>query len=117
MDAKQIATAVKLYLINLAINDKLPLDMNELNNDDALTEVIQKSLDEQAPTQEEKYLDKAGELLSFDTHEELVAMIKAIADNEDENEIIDYVEGVTVWEKVQFSFTCEQFLEYIDYVE
>jgi hypothetical protein len=45
--------------------------------------------------------------------EEIREMVRKIYEYEDENEIIDYIDGVDVWEKVQFSFTCEQFINQI----
>ena len=63
------------------------------------------------PTKEQKRIDKASELLTGDS--DIKEQIKLIEACEDENEIIDYIEGVTVWEKVEFSFTAKQFLEYI----
>lgn len=61
------------------------------------------------PTERDKMIEKASHLLSASDDDELVEMIKLIAENEDENEIIDYIDGVTAWEKVEYSFTCEQF--------
>ena len=40
-------------------------------------------------------------------------MIEAIANHEDQSDMIDNVEGVVVWEKVEYSFTCEDFLSEI----
>ena len=63
----------------------------------------------------EKRMDAANELLCPDddkTIEEMVALI------EEENKVnpdqtIDYIDGVNVWEKVEYSFTCRSFLEHI----
>ncbi len=107
MNTEKIAEAVKKHLINLAVNDKLPLDMTDLNEYE-LEKVIKKCL----PTKEEKRIERAGQFLSA-TGDELKAMVKLIEDCEDENEMIDYIEGVDVWEKVEFSFTVKQFLEEI----
>jgi hypothetical protein len=59
---------------------------------------------------------EANNLLSqgeISTEEMIINIIKA----RENNPLIDYVEGVVVWEKVEFEFTCEQFLEYIGYTE
>jgi hypothetical protein len=110
MQVEKIAQAVKDYIVALAINDELPMDLNDLSVE-ALEEVIKSQL----PTSKEKAIDKASELLSYDSHEELVSMVEAIANHEDQTELIDYVDGVCVWEKVELEFTCEQFLEQIGY--
>ena len=44
-------------------------------------------------------------------------MVDAIANHEDQYDMIDNVEGVKVWEKVEYSFTCDDFLQEIGYVE
>lgn len=42
--------------------------------------------------------------------------IKAIIAHEDQDDLIDNVDGVDVWEKVEYSFTCKDFLESINYI-
>ena len=56
----------------------------------------------------------AGHFLCSDTEHTIAEQIKLIREHEDQTDLIDYVEGVTVWEKVEFSFTCKGFLELID---
>lgn len=107
----KIAKAVKAYLVNLAIKDELPTDLNELSIVD-LGVVIKKEL----PSKKEQIIERASHLLA-DGELSIEEMVKAIADNKDEYQIIDYVEGVNVWEKVEYSFTCKQFLDEIDYTE
>ena len=60
-----------------------------------------------------KMVDNARHYLVADTDEEIREMIRLIYDYEDENEVIDYIDGVLVWEKVTNSFTCGQFIEHI----
>lgn len=60
-------------------------------------------------------LSKALLYLIFDGEAELISMVKAIINHEDENEMIDYVDGVQVWEKVELEFTCKQFCQEINY--
>lgn len=60
-------------------------------------------------------IEKAGEYLVPDGGTQVEDMVKLIVNNPDENEIIDYIDGVTVWEKVEYSFTVKQFIELIDY--
>lgn len=42
-------------------------------------------------------------------------MVEAIYNHKDQNDMIDNVEGVIVWEKVENTFNCAEFLEQIDY--
>lgn len=63
---------------------------------------------------EERVNKIAESLLCGDTEYTIVEQVKFIREHEDQTDLIDYVEGVTVWEKVEFSFTCKGFLELID---
>ena len=74
------------------------------------TEVLAKAQEENSP--ERKSIELAMHYLcdgDLSTRE----MIEAIANHEDQYDMIDNVEGVVVWEKVEYSFTCEQFLQEI----
>jgi hypothetical protein len=57
---------------------------------------------------------KAGEILSCDNDKGIIRMIKAISQHENENDLIDYVDGVVVWEKLELEFTCKEFLYAIE---
>ena len=58
-------------------------------------------------------IKKAGEYLVCDNDEQIVEMIEAISKYHNQKELIDYVDSVQVWEKVELEFTCEKFLELI----
>ena len=55
----------------------------------------------------------AVKYLIVDDKEDLIRMIKAIKENKDQNELIDYIDCVQVWEKAELEFTCKEFLEII----
>lgn len=109
MNAEKIAIAVKTYLVTLAIADKLPLDLNELELD-SLTEVIQSTEDDD----NDIAYENAGHYLS-DDELTITQMVEAIANHEDPSDLIENVEGVLVWEKVRGTFDCEEFLDLIGY--
>lgn len=109
MNAEKIAIAVKKYLITLAIADKLPLDMTELELD-SLTEVIQSTEEDD----NEVAYEKAGNYLS-DGELTTAEMVEAIAKHEIPSDPIEFVEGVLVWQKVVGVFDCEEFLDLIGY--
>jgi hypothetical protein len=58
-------------------------------------------------------IKKAGGFLSAGAENDIPTMVKLIYDNPDQNELIDYVDGVDVWEKVEFEFTCKEFIKLI----
>jgi antitoxin component of RelBE/YafQ-DinJ toxin-antitoxin module len=109
MKTEKIAKAIKAYLVDLAVKDKLPFDMTQLS-ESALEEVIKKEL----PTKRDKSIELASHYLS-DGDLTTKEMVEAIANHEDQNDIIDNVDGVVVWQKVEGSFTCEDFLNEINY--
>ena len=62
-----------------------------------------------------KMLKNAAHYLCAADDDELRKMVEIIYNHEDEDEIIDYLDDVIVWEKVEFSFTCKQFIEQIGF--
>lgn len=61
-------------------------------------------------------LEKAGELLSYDTTEELQKMVNAIKEHTSKgngDDFIDWVDEVTPWENLEYRLTCDEFLEQI----
>ena len=59
-------------------------------------------------------LERASNYLS-DGDLSIEEMVEAIAEHTDGNDMIDNVEGVVVWEKVEYAFTCDYFLQEIQY--
>ena len=104
MNASEIASAVQDYLVNLALEDRLPLDLTQLNTSE-IEEVIQKFL----PTQKDEAVERASHYLC-DGDLTILEQVEAIANHENEDDLIDYVDGVVVWEKVEYSYTCDKFL-------
>lgn len=60
-------------------------------------------------------IKKAGEYLSANAENDIPTMVNLIKNNPDQNQLIDYIDGVDVWEKVEFEFTCVEFLKLIGY--
>ncbi len=109
MNTKKIAEAVKQYLIDLTIADELPMDMTQLS-----LSKLETAIEKVLPTPREKAIELASHYLSsgdLSTEE----MVEAIYNHENEHDLIDDVEGVVVWEKVEYSFTCKQFILEIGY--
>jgi len=68
----------------------------------------------------ELWLHVAHEYLCGYDDGDVASMVKAIFENDNPHELIDYVElpnggTVCVWEKVEFEFTCAEFLKIINY--
>ena len=109
MNTERAAQAIKDYLIALKIAKKLPKDLNNLDVDS-----IREVLDAQFHELEDAY-DEAGSFLVGDDELTVKEMVDLIVANEDQTEIIDNIEGVVVWEKVENTFSCKEFLNLINY--
>lgn len=112
MRTKEIAQAVKDYIVDLAVNDKLPMDLTLLSTDE-LEEVIKSNL----PTKEQERIERASHYLC-DSDELTMAEQLALIDAQakiDPTMMLDNVEGVIVWQKVEYSFTVEEFLSEIEH--
>lgn len=81
---------------------------SHLKRIDEAVEKILKVVDDQLPE------DKAHDIL-LDNEYSIEDMIEVIKDQDavDGSILIDYVEGVEVWQKMEFEFTCHEFLQYI----
>lgn len=64
-----------------------------------------------------KALETAANYLAADTENTMAEQVALIVAHPQQNDLIDHVDGVTVWEKVEHSFTCKEFLESIGYLQ
>ena len=55
----------------------------------------------------------ARHYLVADSEKELRRMIRNILDCENGSQLIDYIDGVLVWEKIEYSFSVDGFIEHI----
>jgi len=112
MKSLEIAKSVKEYLVNLAVEGKLPMDLNLLD-EEQIAEIISTHL----PTKMNSAVEAASHYLSVADLSvadlSIAEQIEAIKNHSDMDDYIDNVEGVLVWEKVEYTFTCEEFLDLI----
>lgn len=64
-----------------------------------------------------KVLTKAQQYLCADNDDDLINQVNNIVNNIYQDELIDYVDEVVVWSKVEFEFTCKEFLNLIGYIK
>ena len=64
-----------------------------------------------------KVLTKAQQYLCADDDYDLINQFNNIVNNVNQDELIDYVDEVVVWSKVEFEFTCKEFLNLIGYIK
>lgn len=113
----EIAIAIKSHLVSLAANDRLPSDLTQLDE----MEIVN-IIDGFMPTSREKTIEKAGHYLcEFDDDDDNFVSIETqlirIAQHKEKDDWLDQVKGILIWEPVQYQFTVEDFLDYVDWVE
>jgi len=64
-----------------------------------------------------KVLTKAQQYLCADDDDDLLNQFTNIVKNVNQDELIDYVDEVVVWSKVEFEFTCKEFLNVVGYIK
>lgn len=58
-------------------------------------------------------IESAMNLLVADTEHEVMEMVRSIAREKDKNVLIDHIDGVQVWEPLEFRLTVNDFLKTI----
>lgn len=107
----ELRQAVHNVLIDLAVNDKLPLDITDLDID-SVFEQAEAKLKENKPYQERILLEKLGRFIHFDSDEEQDVLdtwnnLTSVNDG-------DFVDDhFTPWEKLEWSMTIKELVEQI----
>jgi hypothetical protein len=102
-------------------NEQMSLDEYLVEYSDKLTEEQYKlgcyilSLFDKDFSNNREVLKKASIYLSVNDSEGLIFMVKQIIAHENQDELIDYIDGVVVWTKMELELTCKEFLEQIGY--
>lgn len=97
----QIKSYIKDILVSRTIDCTLPTDMTELDID-GLFDLAEACI-------------KAEEFLCVEDSLDLVNQVRAIINNEDETEMIDYIDDVCPIEQFEYNFTAKDFLSQIGY--
>jgi len=112
---------IENYIDNFTTND----DERDTMKANALIYVEEDHVDEIAqsgmsmlPTERQNVITRVRHLLcELDTDEEVVEAVRAIVNMKDQDAYVDWVDGIIVWDKVSNTFTCEEFLEEIEYYD
>lgn len=64
-----------------------------------------------------KVLEKARQYLCADNDEDLINQVNNIVNTVNKRELIDYVDDVVTWSKIEFEFTCQEFLDIVGYIK
>jgi hypothetical protein len=120
MNENTLHELARLFMVQFDF-EQMSLDEYLVEHSDELTEEQYKlgyyilSLFDKDLSDNREVLEKAGIYLSVDDEDDLIYMVKQIVAHENQDELIDYIDGVVVWEKMELEFTCKEFLEQIGY--
>jgi len=108
-----LAEEIKSILVEMTINDMLPMDMTQLD----MQSVMSKALTNLQSTEQYKRverLEKLREFICIEDDKELIEAYEILDAHEDKSDLIDWVDGVTVVERYQTVFTVKSLFETIE---
>ena len=107
----EIAAAIKEKLVEMAIDDSLPMDMTEFPE-----YVLAGVIKAQFPDEYTQRLIKAEEILCVDDEDTAELQVQRIEAQAaiDDSVLIDIIDDVWVIENLEYSYTCKGFLEHIN---
>lgn len=104
------------YTTNDDERDRMKADALMYVEEDHVDEIAQADFGDNCARK--NVITKARNLLcELDTDEDVIEAVRAIVNHPDQDEYVDWVEDVTVWEKIQNTYTCEEFLDEIEYYD
>lgn len=104
-----ISKVILPKLVAMAIDETLPMDMNEMCYSHFEDEATQYNIDNKRNVM----LDNLGRYTSFSDDEELDSMLTILESHEDENEITGWIDGIQMTHMFETSFTVKQLLDEI----
>ena len=104
-----ISKVILPKLVAMAIDETLPMDMNEMCYSHFEDEATQYNIDNKRNVM----LDNLGRYTSFSDDEELDSMLTILENHEDENEITGWIDGIQMTTMFETSFTVKQLLDEI----
>ena len=104
-----ISKVILPKLVAMAIDETLPMDMNEMCYSHFEDEATQYNIDNKRNVM----LDNLGRYTSFSDDEELESMLTILESHEDENEITGWIDGIQMTHMFETSFTVKQLLDEI----
>jgi len=103
--------AIKSVLVDMAIDCTLPSDMTQLDIHSVVDKAKQ-NLNDDPQYIKVCQIEKLGNFVSGD-ETEIIQMLEVLNAHEDPNEITGFIDGITMCERYETSFTVKQLLEEI----
>lgn len=106
------------YTTNDDERDAMKMEARTYVEEDHVDEIAQADFVDKSNSERQNVITKTRHMLcELDTDEEVVEAVRAIVNHKDQDAYVDWVDGIIVWDKVSNTFTCEEFLEEIEYYE
>ena len=105
---------IKEGIVNMTINGNLSDDINALYLETVLDEP---DWDDDSAVYEAQRVRRADDIFAggYNLDDPSTAeQIKIIEDEPDQEKLIDLINGVSVWEPLEYKYTCKQFLKEIN---
>lgn len=104
------------YTTNDDERDAMKMEARTYVEEDHVDEIAQADFADNGARQ--NVITKARHLLcELDTDQDVVDAVKAVLGHPNQDQYVDWVDGIIVWDKVSNTFTCEEFLDEIEYYE
>lgn len=104
------------YTTNDDERDAMKMEARTYVEEDHVDEIAQADFGDNSARK--NVITKVRHLLcELDTDEDVIEAVRAIVNHPDQEEYVDWVEDVTVWGKIENTFTCEEFLDEIEYYD
>lgn len=104
--------AIKNILVEMTANDKLPMDMTNLDIH-SIGEQAEESLKTDEHYKRACKLEKLGQFVSPESREHLNKMLNILEGHEDPNEITGWIDGITMAQRYETSFTVKELIQEI----
>jgi hypothetical protein len=104
------------YTTNDDERDAMKMEARTYVEEDHVDEIAQADFADNGARK--NVITKVRHLLSeLDTDQDVVDAVKAVLSHPNQDQYVDWVDGIIVWDKISNTFTCEEFLDEVEYYE
>ena len=107
-----LAEKIKEKLVTMAIEDKFPLDLNDLDMSGILDQSRKDLLKDELYVKNIK-LENLSEFVCAEDIDDLMSMLEILETHQNKDDVVDWVDGITMVEKYEYTFLVKDLLEEI----
>ncbi len=113
-----IENFIEYYTTNDDEREAMKAEARTYVEEDHVDEIAQADFVDKSNAERQNVIAKARQMLcELETDQDVVEAIRAIVNHPDQDQYVDWVEDIVVWDKLSNTYTCEEFLDEIDYYE